>query len=68
MKKMIDKQQDPYINEIKIIRSPKRKRTISAQLTKGVLSVKAPAGISDQDLEKTISRLNLNVAKEIAKF
>jgi predicted metal-dependent hydrolase len=54
---MTDNQQDQIITEIKIIRSPKRKRTISAQQNKGVLSVKAPAGISDEDLEKTISRL-----------
>ena len=57
MKKMTDIQQDQTINQIKIIRSAKRKRTISAQLNKGVLSVKAPAGISDEDLEKAISRL-----------
>ena len=58
---MTDNQQDQYIREIKIIRSPKRKKTISAQLNKGVLSVKAPAGISDEDLEKTISRLKKRI-------
>lgn len=58
---MTDIQQDRYINEIRIIRSPKRKRTISAQLNKGVLSVKAPAGISEVDLEKTISRLKKRI-------
>jgi predicted metal-dependent hydrolase len=58
---MTDNQQDQTINEIKIIRSPKRKRTISAQLNKGVLSVKAPVGISDEDLEKTIFRLKKRI-------
>lgn len=58
---MTDNQQDRYINEIKIIRSPKRKRTISAQLNKGVLSIKAPASISNEDLEKTISKLKKRI-------
>jgi predicted metal-dependent hydrolase len=61
MIKLSDNQQNQYINQIKIIRSPKRKRTISAQLNKGVLSVKAPAGISDEELEKTISRLKKRI-------
>jgi hypothetical protein len=61
MKKITDIEQDQYIKEIKIIRSPKRKRTVSAQLNKGVLSVKTPAGISDEDLEKTISRLKKRI-------
>ncbi len=58
---MTDNQQDQTISEIKITRSPKRKRTISAQLNKGVLSVKAPAGISDEDLEKTILKLKKRI-------
>jgi predicted metal-dependent hydrolase len=61
MIKNTDNQTDQYIQEIKIIRSPKRKRTVSAQLNQGVLSVKAPAGISDGDLEKVISRLKKRI-------
>ena len=61
MIKMTDTQQDQYIKEIKIIRNPKRNRTVSAQLNKGVLSVKAPARISNEDLEKTISRLKKRI-------
>ncbi len=52
---------DQIINEIKIIRSPKRKRTVSAQLNNGVLSVMAPATISDGNLEKIISRLKKRI-------
>ena len=58
---MSDDQTDQTINEIKIIRSPKRKRTVSARLKNGVLSVMAPVGISDEDLEKTISRLKKRI-------
>ena len=64
---MNDNQQDRYIQQIKIIRSPKRKRTISAQLTKGVLSIKAPAGISEEELEKSISRLRKRIINQELK-
>ena len=58
---MINHQPIHSIREINIIRSSRRKRTISAQLNGGVLSVKAPAGISDGDLEKAISRLKKRI-------
>ena len=43
--------------EIKINRSTKRKRTVSARLINGVLLVNAPVGISNQELDKIISKL-----------
>lgn len=39
---------------IKIIRSVRRKKTVSAKLVNGVLEVRAPAGISDKELQRII--------------
>ena len=42
---------------IKIIRSAKRKKTVSAKLLNGVLEVRAPASISDKELQPIIENL-----------
>ncbi len=61
-----------HIHKIEIFRSPKRKRTISASLKNGVLSVNAPASIPDQELDKIISKfkerlLNKKLKSELNK-
>ena len=42
---------------IKIVRSARRKKTVSAKLLNGVLEVRAPASISDKDLQPIIENL-----------
>jgi len=64
---MINNQQAQVINEIKIIRSPNRKKTIGARLTKGVLWVNAPVGIPPQELDKIISNLKERLLKKKLK-
>jgi predicted metal-dependent hydrolase len=67
MDEMKDKHQLPHIREIKIIRSLKRKRTVSASLNKGILSVQAPATLPDQDLNKLISKFTERFLKKKLK-
>jgi predicted metal-dependent hydrolase len=67
MDQMTDNQKPPLINEIKIIRSPNRKRTVSAKLTNGILFVSAPAGIPNEELYKIISKFKESVAKRKLK-
>ena len=67
---MTDNQQGQPITEIKIIRSPKRKKTVSARLNNGVLAVYAPSGIPDKELQPIIARfkerlLRKNLKKEL---
>jgi predicted metal-dependent hydrolase len=64
---MIDDQLLKTINEIKIVRSPKRKRTVSAKLNNGVLLVNAPAGIPDKELDKIISKFKETLLKKKLK-
>ena len=42
---------------INIVRSARRKKTVSAKLLNGVLEVRAPASISDKDLQPIIENL-----------
>jgi predicted metal-dependent hydrolase len=42
---------------IKIIRSARRRKTVSAKLVNGVLEVRVPAGISDKELQPIIDNL-----------
>jgi predicted metal-dependent hydrolase len=48
--------QDSPIIEVKIKRSPRRRRTVSASLKDGVLEIKAPAILSDRELQPFITR------------
>lgn len=43
--------------EIRIIRSPKRKKTVSARVVDGVFEVRAPAGLSKAELDPMIQDL-----------
>lgn len=51
----VNKEELPY--KIKIVRSNKRRRTISARLVEDTMLVYAPNGISGSKLEKVIDRL-----------
>jgi predicted metal-dependent hydrolase len=64
---MSDYQTRPHICEVKIIRSPKRKRTVSARLENGDLWISAPVTISDQELNKIISKFKERLLKKKLK-
>jgi predicted metal-dependent hydrolase len=63
----MNKPQGPPISEIEIIRSSKRKKTVSARLNNGVLAVCAPTSISDKELNKIIARLTERLLKKKLK-
>lgn len=67
MDPMTNNPQGQVITEIKIVRSPNRKRTVSARLTDGVMFVNAPAGISDKELDKLISKFKGRLLKKKLK-
>ncbi len=49
--------------EVKVIRSARRRKTISARLEGDVLVVRAPAHLSDQDLNDAIEKLKARVER-----
>jgi len=53
--------------KIEIIRSPKRKKTVSARVIKGVLQVRAPAHLSDAELAPIIEDLTKKLANHARK-
>lgn len=53
--------------EIQIIRSPKRKKTVSARMVEGTLVVRAPAHLSVTELQPVVERLKQRVMKQEAK-
>ena len=53
--------------EIQIIRSPKRKKTVSARMVEGTLVVRAPAHLSDADLQPVVERLKERVVRHDTK-
>ncbi|MDD5661501.1 MAG: M48 family metallopeptidase [Candidatus Omnitrophica bacterium] len=53
--------------EVKIIRSPKRRRTVSARLVQGTLLVNAPLLISQGRLEKIIANFKLRFERKKLK-
>jgi predicted metal-dependent hydrolase len=55
------------INKIEITRSFKRKKTISAHLKNGVLSVQAPASVPDEELDKIVSKLKKRLVNKKLK-
>ncbi|MBI5604928.1 MAG: M48 family metallopeptidase [Deltaproteobacteria bacterium] len=63
----MDNSSEKPITEIKITRSPKRKKTVSARLNNGVLAVCAPSGISDKELNKIVTRLTERLLKKKLK-
>lgn len=50
---------------IKVIRSAKRRKTVSAKLKDGTLVVRAPAAMSDADLAPIIKKLQKRLAKRL---
>jgi hypothetical protein len=53
--------------EIKIIRSKKRKKSVSARMVENVFVVQAPANISDAELQPIIEKLRQRLQKRRAK-
>jgi len=56
-----------YINAIKILRSKKRKRTVSARMLKDILVVRAPENIPESRLQKAIAELKARIEKKRLK-
>jgi predicted metal-dependent hydrolase len=50
--------------EVKVLRSRRRKKTVEARLESGVLVVRAPAAISDAELNPIIEKLKAKVEKK----
>ncbi len=64
---MPDNQTSPHIQDVKIFRSPQRKRTVSARLENGDLWISAPVTLSDQELNKIISKFKERLLKRKLK-
>ena len=52
-----------HINAIKILRSKKRRRTVSARLEKDILIVRAPESIPESRLQKVIATVIFRVVR-----
>ncbi len=52
---------------VTIIRSRKRRKTVSAELKDGTLVVRAPARMSDRELQPVIDKLQKRLAKRVHK-
>lgn len=50
---------------VEIVRSPKRKKTVSAELKNGVLLVRAPARMSNKELAPIIEKLKKRLHKKV---
>jgi predicted metal-dependent hydrolase len=50
--------------EVKVLRSRRRKKTVEARLESGVLVVRAPAAISDAELNPIIEKLRAKLEKK----
>jgi len=55
------------INAIKILRSKKRKRTVSARMIKDILVVRAPENIPESRLEKVVAELKARIERKHLK-
>ena len=53
--------------EVKVIRSKRRRRTVSASLLKDILVVRAPAAIPQEQLDKIVSDFKLKFEKKQLK-
>ncbi len=56
-----------HISEIKILRSKRRKRTISARLSKNILIVQAPESIPEGRLRKVIDEFKTKIERKKLK-
>ncbi|HRQ36925.1 MAG TPA: M48 family metallopeptidase [Chloroflexota bacterium] len=52
---------------VEIVRSDRRRRTVSAELKGGVLLVRAPQAMTDAELQPIIANLQERLAKKVAK-
>ena len=52
---------------VKVVRSARRRKTVSAELQNGVLVVRAPASMSDKELAPVIEKLQARLAKQVKK-
>jgi len=55
------------INAIKILRSKKRRRTVSAHMVKDILMVRAPENIPENRLEKVVAELKARIERKHLK-
>lgn len=55
---------DPY--PVRIVRSRKRKRTVSARLVDGVLELSVPAWLSEREADEFVNRMQLRFARKRA--
>jgi predicted metal-dependent hydrolase len=55
------------INEIKILRSRKRRRTVSGRVVKDILVVRAPENIPESRLEKVVAELKARIERKHLK-
>ncbi len=62
--KIMDNPTGQPITEIRIIRSLKRKKTVSARLNNGVLAIYAPSGIPDKELQPIIARFKERILRK----
>ena len=51
--------------EVQIIRSEQRKKTISGRLVDGILEIRAPASISDEELQPHIENLRQRIERKV---
>ena len=56
-----------YINAIKILRSKKRRRTVSARLVKDILIVRAPESIPESSLQKVVAEFKARIERKQLK-
>ncbi len=61
------KKQAEFDWPVRVIRSAKRKKTVSAELRNGELVVRAPAAISDAELDRHIESLRERLVKRTAR-
>jgi hypothetical protein len=52
---------------VEIIRSSRRRKSVNAQLKQGVLVVRAPDSMSDEELAPIIERLQARIARRVKK-
>ncbi|MCA9973973.1 MAG: M48 family metallopeptidase [Anaerolineales bacterium] len=60
---MTQKQDDTW--PVEVVRSARRTKSVSAELRQGVLVVRAPAGMSDAELQPIIARLRARLQKRV---
>lgn len=62
---MSDKKQPETVWPVEILRSARRRKSVSAELKNGTLIVRAPATMSDADLQPVIDKLQQRLQKRL---